>query len=96
MKKFFGAMAAGLLFAGCGGTTDGNEQQTNPEQGGGSMTGAGGAGPGYDGTAAGAGKYGTIPDGGTNQAGAATNAPMPRTDTAVPQIPVPPSPGQPQ
>ena len=95
MKKFFEVLGAGLLFAGCGGATDGNEQQTNSDQGGGSMTGAGGAGPGYDGSAAGTGKYGTIPDGGTNRT-AGTNVPMPRTDTAPPQIPVPPSPGQPR
>jgi hypothetical protein len=97
MRKIFLAAALGVFLAGCSG---GSEQKTNSDQGGGSMAGAGGAGPGYDGTASGGGKYGTVPE---SSAGAPvdgnyrtlqTNAPSATNKAAPAAAPVPPTPGK--
>lgn len=80
MKKFFGFGAAALLLAGCSGGATGDQTPSNSDQGGGSMAGAGGAGPGYDGTAQGGGKYGTIPESGAAAQGKVGNS---QTNTAL-------------
>jgi hypothetical protein len=100
MKKIFGAAAAALMLVACGDAT-GDRQQSNSDQGGGSMTGAGGAGPGYDGSGSGSGKYGTTPESsaGTpvegNYRNLQTNQPGTNTQSAE-QRPAPPTPPSPQ
>jgi len=63
-----------------------SETATDLRPTGGSMAGAGGAGPGYDGSAQGLGKHGTIPGPGAGFASGLTNS------SAAPNTPVEPAP----
>ncbi|HEX7859931.1 MAG TPA: hypothetical protein VF773_06385 [Verrucomicrobiae bacterium] len=98
MKKVFAGISAigtaALIFIGCSGGT-GDQTQSNTDQGGGSMAGAGGAGPGFDGTSSGQGKYGTIPESGAaskRQTGhSQTNTALPSA-SGQPPVPTPPQP----
>jgi hypothetical protein len=66
MRVILGTVLMSLLLVGC--SQSGENRGAYSEKGGGSMEGAGGAGPGYDGTRAGHGKEGLASGSGTNTA----------------------------
>ncbi|HTG44152.1 MAG TPA: hypothetical protein VK633_06435 [Verrucomicrobiae bacterium] len=78
MKKLFGVAALLLTLTAC--TQSGENSGAYSKQGGGSMEGAGGAGPGYDGTGSGSGKHGTVPSSGAVDQGKTGNT---QTNTSI-------------
>ncbi len=87
-NQFLSLICWGLL-VGCGrGTPDNDDHQraaetaTDKRPRGGSMQGAGGAGPGYDGSGRGGGKYGTVP-----APGSGVGAGMTTNTNALPSAP---------
>ena len=79
-KKSLLAMAGTVLMLAACSPSDENRGAYS-EKGGGSLEGAGGAGPGYDGTASGRGEHGTVPDSGAARKGEAAHT---QTNTALP------------
>ena len=100
MRHVMQLLAVSALLCSCGAKDDQQraaETATDTRPRGGSMEGAGGAGPGYDGSAQGTGKHGTVPAPGagfgsalTNSAeamGARTNSPAPPPSATPPSPP---------
>ncbi len=79
MKTTLVLLTLGLLVAGC--NQSGENRGAYSKQGGGSMEGAGGAGPGFDGTGSGHGKDGLASGSGTT---IATNSANRQTNNSIP------------
>ena len=82
MKKWGGmlAVAVGVAVAGC--NQSGEDRGAYSRDGGGSLEGAGGAGPGYDGTGSGRGEHGTVPESGAVKQGETGHS---QTNMAIPE-----------
>jgi hypothetical protein len=79
MKRTLALIGSALLIVGC--NQSGENRGAYSKQGGGSMEGAGGAGPGYDGTGSGHGKDGLASGSGATTATTPANR---QTNNAIP------------